>query len=297
MAVSGREVSRESETSRGRLEIDHATLAGPDLDRMRSRFGELGLATEYGGPHSNGVTHMALLGFDDGSYLELISTLEPGSQSPLWNAQIQDGAGPAAWAVRADDLPQEQTRLARAGFTPRGPVPMTRTRPDGTALAWDLLYPRDEPPGATLPFAICDRTPRERRVVPSPSVTGSGVGGIAAVVLGVASIDASAKLFQAAYGLEDRAVAVHPELGARLAQFSCGPVVLAEPLAGSAWLSERIARYGDSPAAVLLACSPTARSRSRLPLLAAEDWFGDGLTWIDPARLFGWRVGLLSRTA
>lgn len=172
---------------------------------------------------------------------------------------------------------------------------MTRIRPDGTALAWDLLFPRDEPPGATLPFAICDRTARERRVAPSPSVAGSGIGGIAAVILGVASIGATAALFQAAYGLGDPAMAVHPPLEARLGMFSDAPVVMAEPLMGSTWLSERIARYGDSPAAVVLACTPSVRIRTRLPLLAAEDWFQDQVTWIDPDRLFGWRLGLLSR--
>jgi hypothetical protein len=31
------------------------------------------LATDYGGPHGNGGTQMALLGFNVGSYLELIA--------------------------------------------------------------------------------------------------------------------------------------------------------------------------------------------------------------------------------
>jgi hypothetical protein len=288
-------VSGDGGGTRVKLEIDHVTLAGADLNAMRGRFAELGLATEYGGPHSNGVTHMALLGLDDGSYLELISTIEAGTPSPLWNAQIQGSAGPAAWAIRADDLAWEQTRLSQAGLATRGPVAMTRTRPDGTALSWELLFPGDGPPGATLPFAIRDRTARELRVAPSPSVAGSGIRGVAAVVLGVASLKQTAALFQRAYSLEDPALADHVRLGARVGRFSGAPVILAEPLSGSGWLAERISRYGDSPAAVLLECVPTAPIKKRLPVLAAENWFGDSLGWINPDCLFDWRVGLLSR--
>jgi hypothetical protein len=40
---------------------------------MRESFAAAGLETDYGGPHGNGGTQMALLGFNDGSYLELIA--------------------------------------------------------------------------------------------------------------------------------------------------------------------------------------------------------------------------------
>jgi hypothetical protein len=263
---------------------------------MQSCFAGLGLTTEYGGPHSNGITHMALLGFDDGSYLELISTREPGAQSPLWNSQIHANAGPAAWAVRVDDLNREQARLARAGVTARDPLPMTRNRPDGTALAWEVLFPGDAPPGATLPFAIRDRTARELRVSPSPSVAGSGIRGIGTVVLGVASISATAALFHQAYGSSNATILEWEDLGVRLGRVSDAPVLLAEPLTTTGWLPRRIAEYGNAPAAVLLDCDPAAAIVNQLPLLAARDWFGDQIRWIDPARLFGWRVGLIFGT-
>jgi catechol 2,3-dioxygenase-like lactoylglutathione lyase family enzyme len=275
------------------VRIDHVTLAGPDLDAMRRRFAELGLATDYGGVHSNGVTHMALLGFDDGSYLELISTVRPAISSPLWDKQIHHNAGPAAWAVRVDDLAREQWLLSEVGIGSRGPVPMTRARPDGGSLAWELLFPGDAPPGATLPFAISDRTPRELRVKPSESVTGGDLAGVAQVVIGVRAIDSSAALFRRAYGWPYPLVSENCGLGARLAAFEPTPVVLAEPTAQSGWLAERLARYGESPAAFILAAPGRDRTASRLPLLPPEPWFGRELAWIDPARLFGWRVGLL----
>jgi hypothetical protein len=275
------------------MRVDHVTLAGSDLDTMRGRFAQLGLATDYGGPHSNSVTHMALLGFDDGSYIELISTLHPGAASPLWDAQIRDNAGPAAWAVEADDLAQEKERLIRAGVVVKGPVPMTRTRPDGTALAWELLVPGDGPPGATLPFSIRDRTPRNLRMTPSPSVSGGGLVGIAWVVIGVRAIGATTALFSRVYGWPEPLLADNAGLGARLGAFPGTPVVLAEPAGGSGWLPDRLARYGESPAALVLATFGAARSTGGLPLLAPEPWFGGDLAWIDPERLCGWRVGLL----
>jgi hypothetical protein len=278
------------------LRIDHVTLAGADLDLIRQRFAELGLGTDYGGPHSNGVTHMALLGFDDGSYLELISTLEPGASSPLWDAQIRDNAGPAAWAVGVDDLAREKERLARGGVTARGPVPMTRTRPDGTMLAWELLFPGDAPPGATLPFAIRDRTPRSQRVSPSASVAGSELLGVAGVMVGVAALEKSAALYRRAYGWPEPMIAHDASLGARLAGFEGTPVILAEPAESASWLAQRLGRYGESPVGVLLTTADLAGSAARLPLLPSEPWMGGELAWIDPERLFGWRIGLLART-
>ncbi len=276
------------------LKVDHVTLAASELEPVRRRFAELGLATDYGGPHSNGATHMALLGFDDGSYVELISTLEPGTTSPLWDAQIRNTAGPAAWAVELNDLARERERLAGAGVAAQGPVPMTRARPDGTVLGWELLFPGDAPPGATLPFVICDRTPRTLRVCPSASVAGSELGGVAGVVVGVRSIEETAGLFRHAYGWSKPLLADHGGLGARLAGFAGTPVVLAEPAGASSWFAGRIARYGESPSAFLLTTSDLTRSADRLPLLAPEPWFGRMLSWIDPERLFGWRLGLLS---
>ena len=55
------------------LIIDHVTIAGKDLKAMRATLAALGIPTEYGGPHSNHATEMALTSFPDGSYLELIA--------------------------------------------------------------------------------------------------------------------------------------------------------------------------------------------------------------------------------
>src|SRR6185295_297462 len=103
------------------LQIDHVTIAGSDLNRLQKAFSDLGLKPEYGGPHSNGITHMALLGFEDGSYIELISTLEPGQRAPWWGEAIAADAGPCAWAVGSSDVQSDAQRAASAGITVLGP--------------------------------------------------------------------------------------------------------------------------------------------------------------------------------
>jgi hypothetical protein len=53
--------------------VDHATIAGSNLQHLREMFDSVGLRSEYGGRHSTGFTEMALISFPDGSYLELMA--------------------------------------------------------------------------------------------------------------------------------------------------------------------------------------------------------------------------------
>src|SRR5689334_3721929 len=59
------------------LKIDHATVAGTDVRKMQANLQALGIATVYGGAHSNHATEMALVSFPDGSYLEVMG-IQPG---------------------------------------------------------------------------------------------------------------------------------------------------------------------------------------------------------------------------
>src|SRR5262245_47130104 len=119
------------------MRIDHVTLAAPALDPLRGVFAELGLTTDYGGEHGNGVTHMALLGFDDGSYIELIAAITPGTPSPWWNKFIVQDGGPCAWAVGIDDVAAEAERITALGIKVNGPNHAGRQKPDGTKIEWD----------------------------------------------------------------------------------------------------------------------------------------------------------------
>ena len=123
------------------LKIDHVTIAGSTLARLEQAFANVGLVTDYGGPHSNGVTHMALLGFDDGSYIELISTMEAGRKdTDFWGEHIVQDGGPCAWAVYVEDVAAEAARVAQQGVTVSGPHYMNRSRPDGQLVEWELAF-------------------------------------------------------------------------------------------------------------------------------------------------------------
>jgi hypothetical protein len=268
------------------------TVAGRSLDRLRDAFTAVGLAPEYGGAHSNGLTHMALVGFADGSYLELISTLDPGVRAPWWPDHIAGDAGPCGWCARAPNLAAECERLRAAGIAPRGPRSYHRDRPDGTRVEWDLAFPDDGPPGAVLPFLIEDRTPRELRVRPTAALAGSELTGVATVVIGVRDAAWTVALFEQVYGWTHRETRLDPVFGATVVQFRDGPVALASPRADGEWLARRLERFGEGPAAVLLGSRDLEHSARRFPA-APGTWMGRPALWLDPDRLAGTRVGII----
>ncbi len=276
------------------LKIDHVTIAGPALAPMEQAFANLGLATDYGGPHSNGITHMALLGFNDGSYIELISTMKSGQKEAVfWGEHIVGNGGPCAWAVQVDDVAAEVARVADLGIPAKGPAYYNRRRPDQTLVEWDLAFLGDQGAGATLPFIIKDITPREWRVRPSASVAEGLLTGIATVILGLENIETTISLFQQVYHWLPPQVADDTDFGARLAYFTGTPVVLATPLAGHTWLSERLVRFGPSPCAYLIGTDNFAEACLRFELVQASPWFDRRVAWFDRAKLGGFRVGIV----
>ena len=155
----------------GHLTIDHVTIAGKDLKTMQATLAALGIPTEYGGPHSNHATEMALTSFPDGSYLELIA-IQPNADPAAvakhyWSKHMQNDAGPSAWAVRPGDLAAEVKRLEASGVAVTSPARAGRARPDGVRLEWETANVGREPNGTFFPFLIRDFTPREQRAYPA----------------------------------------------------------------------------------------------------------------------------------
>ena len=262
--------------------VDHAVVAGPDLDALAAAFADAGLDTVYGGEHSNGVTHNRVLGFADGSYLELISTLEPGAGSPWWNDAIHGDAGPCAWALAVSDIAGESARIADLGVPVDGPDHHTRERPDGVTIEWDMTGV-GESLGATLPFLVADRTPREYRITEAESVAGSGITGIAEVVVCVSGLDGAVERFASFFEAGPPEPTTHEGFGAELARFDDAPVTLAEPLddGAGAWLRERLDRFGPLPCAYLLGSDDPDSTAERVDLSASEPWVGGEVRWIE----------------
>jgi len=135
------------------LAVDHVIVVVRDLDAAaRSYHQQHGLASVVGGRHPGHGTgnRIVPLGRD---YIELMAVLDrdEAASSPLgsWVERrlAAVGEGPAALCLRTDDIE------AAARRTGREPLPMGRLRPDGVALAWELVA-LDAALAEGLPFFI-----------------------------------------------------------------------------------------------------------------------------------------------
>jgi hypothetical protein len=242
---------------------------------------------------------MSLLGFDDGSYLELISSMEAGQKDPVfWAEHIAGDGGPCAWAVYVEDIKAEAARISGLGVKVDGPHYKNRSRPDGQLVEWDLAFLGDKGAGATLPFIIKDITPRELRVRPSASVAGMTgrpaiLTGVKAVILGVEHLSAALELFRHVYDWSSPQIEADPDFGARLAFFGSTPVIVATPLADHSWLKDRLGRFGESPCGFLLGTNDFDSARRQFGLKQQTEWNGRPVAWFDSNKLDGIRLGVM----
>jgi hypothetical protein len=272
------------------LMIDHVTVAGKDLKAMQAVLASLGIPSEYGGPHSNHATEMALTSFPDGSYMELIA-IQPNADpaavaAHYWSKRMQNDGGPCAWAVRPGDLTAEVQRLKAAGVAVTSPARAGRARPDGVRLDWETANVGEGPNGMFFPFLIRDFTPREQRAYPGGKPTTGDFSGVARVVIAVRDLQASVKRYREAYGLPAPLEQTDAGFGARLASFRGTPAVLAAPLNASSWLAARLNTIGEGPCAFILG----GRNAKSYRTSSKTTWFGAAISWLDTAKT-GWWLG------
>ena len=160
--------------------LDHVVLVVLDLEAAVAEHQGRGFAVTPGGEHAGGLTHNALVGFEDGSYLELIAfhDLAAAQGKHSWAPVAERGGGWADFALLSNDLRQDAAALG--DLLARPLEDGGRLRPDGVAIAWRVA--RLEKP---LPFLIEDVTARDLRV-PSGSAAkhANGVTRVEAIVLG-----------------------------------------------------------------------------------------------------------------
>jgi len=276
------------------LELDHVSICGSNLDTLRQMFTDVGLTPDFGGPHGNGVTQMAAVGFDDGTYLELIAPLKAGvSAGAAWGKFMGEEAVTCAWAVGTNVLLQEVDRLKKAGIAVTAPERGSRKRPDGMSVEWMTADVGSGSAGSVLPFIIEDETPRNWRVQTSASVQGAPVSGVELVVIGVGNLDAAIAMFRKAFGWSEPLTETQKEFG-KMAYFPGEPVILAAPTGGG-WLSERTSRFGESPVAFLLAAKDFGAAVKKYKLVGTKTWFGQKVAWFDAGRLHGVRLGVIGQ--
>jgi hypothetical protein len=190
-------------------------------------------------------------------------------------------------------LLQDLDRLKRAGITVNEPKRGSRKRPDGMSLEWMTAQVGPGTPGSVLPFIIEDQTPRVWRVQPSESMKGAPTYGVESVIVGVNDLNASIALFRKAYGWAEPLTENQKDFG-KLAYFPGEPVILAAPANGG-WLSDRLGRFGEGPVAYLLGTRDFAAASKKYKLNNTKVWFGQKVSWFDPAKIKGARVGVIGQ--
>ena len=264
------------------LKIDHVSVCGSSLNSLREAFTRVGLESDTGGPHGNGVTQMAIVGFDDASYIELIAPIKPGiSAGSPWAKYMAGDAAACAWAISTNELLQEVDRLKKAGVSVTTPERGSRKRPDGMSIEWMTSNIGSGSPGSTFPFIIEDQTPRAWRVQTTESMKGAPVCGLDSVIVGVNNLDASVAHFRNAYGWAEPLLESNKEFG-HLAYFPVQPVILA---AGGSWVSEHSGKFGESPVAFLLRTRDFDRAAKTYHLGGDKPIFGQKLAGSMPANL------------
>ncbi|MGA9356111.1 MAG: VOC family protein [Terriglobales bacterium] len=272
------------------LELDHVSICGSNLETLRQMFTDVGLTPDFGGPHGNGVTQMAAVGFDDGTYIELIAPVKPGvTTGSEWANFMGQDAVSCAWAVGTNVLLQEVDRLKKAGIPVTAPEHGSRKRPDGMSVEWTTAGVGSGTRGSLLPFVIEDQTPRAWRVQTSAAAQGAPVAGVENVVIGVSNLDASIALFRKAYGWTDPIMESQKDWG-KMAYFPGEPVIL---VSGAGWISERIGKFGESPVAFLLNGRDFAAAVKKYKLGGTKTWFGQKVAWFDAGKLKGVRLGVI----
>lgn len=265
--------------------LDHVTIAGTALEQLTSAVEKLGIEPVFGGSHDDLPTHMSVVGFEDGSYVELIAK-ETAGTAPYWDRAMDADAGPCAWAIQSTDIDADTAALRAAGIDVDGPEPYSRDRPDGTTARWQLAFPGDGEPGTLLPFLIEDTTPRSRRVQPTPSAATAGLVGTAEVILAVSELSTARETMTRAFETAAPTtgdVETGPFAGS-VARFDALPVTLVEPGPNDP-LAERLTTVGDGPCGFVFEATPTAYEQ--IEPTHSQPLGAETIEVIDPAAVGG----------
>ena len=182
------------------LRLDHVVIAVADLERAVRVCTEAGFTVAPGGRHPGRNTSNALVVFEDGAYLELITYSAPSPDERWWRELDAHGDGLVDFALLPNDLPAELAQARSRGLADiRGPLPGGRNRPDGVQIAWQTARPQQH----DLPFLCFDLTPRALRV-PEGAVRrhANGALGIAEVTVAVRDVPSSLGRYRALLGDE-----------------------------------------------------------------------------------------------
>ena len=229
--------------------IDHLVIVVPDLEAAQKQYTELGFTVVPGGRHTGIGTYNALVGFADGSYLELIAFYEPRPDHRWW-ASREAGGGLVDYCMQTDNLSADTAALRKAGVNIGDPENKNRKRPDGYEVRWRFSLARGDHRGVA-PFVIEDETPRGERI-PRESAHANGVTGIGTLTVAVPD-ESVIRAWYAPVAPAGAAV-VREELAARGVAFTIGPhrLEFLAPGSGRGPIADALGTRGPGPYMVTL---------------------------------------------
>lgn len=222
--------------------FDHAIIAVHDLETAMTDYRRLGFTVFYGGEHTGGMTHNALICFQDDSYLELLAPTgklpEPGA-AVSFSRLLQGGEGLTGFALFSDDLAADVAAMRARGVQVNEVREGGRRRTDGVELRWRTAMIE----GSVAPFFIEDLTPRSLRVPDDPDLTAHANGAAGVSRLLVRETERDAAGFRAILGVAETG---HGDG----AGFALGTVTLQVVAAAPGRPSLELALRAPKPAAV-----------------------------------------------
>ena|SRR5438094_2546847 len=122
------------------LMLDHLVYGAPDLEEATMDFERrLGVRPNYGGKHTGGLTHNALVSLGELAYLEIIAEV-PGAATqgaPLaFGLETLEAPRLVTWSMKAPDIDRKIGEARARGYDPGDPVDGGRDLPDGSRLSW-----------------------------------------------------------------------------------------------------------------------------------------------------------------
>ena len=158
--------------------IDHIVIAVNSLARAIETWRGLGFSVIEGGKHPYG-SHNALIGFADGSYIELLGFYEESPAHPWWDLLHLRGGGLIDFCLATDAIRADHAAFRKQGVECSDLIEGGRTRPDGYEVKWINNKVGGVWQGL-IPFIIEDVTPRAERL-PRETEHENGVTGIASL--------------------------------------------------------------------------------------------------------------------
>ncbi len=230
------------------LRFDHAVILVNDLEQATSDYKALGFNVFYGGEHAGGLTHNALIVFQDGTYLELLAPNSPellkqidATDHSNFLFMFERGEGFGGYAILSENLEADVKGMEKRGLAVQLRPPGGRATPTGEELRWRSAMLD----GNMTPFFIQDDTPRHLRVTIDPKLRlqPNGVSGVAGIMIPYSDLNSGVNLYSTILGSPPQ------QQDSMSADFALDSVTitLVAPTTDDENLGDYLAKHGEAP--------------------------------------------------